>query len=150
MSVNPFGAIPIYSSEFVQKYATKQSEKPHVYKTTQAVIDALPSGNQTVIISGESGAGKSDCAKFMLKYLTSVVGGDHWIEQRILEASTVLESFGNAKTIRNGNSSRFGKFIKVLFEKNEIVGAQVSSCQFFILDQPLFARKVTGCKSVCS
>lgn len=112
MSVNPFGTIPIYGKDQVTKYSKKLLHAPHIYKTTQNMIDALQTGDQTVVISGESGAGKSDCAKFMLGYLTSVVGGDHWIEQRILEASKILESFGNAKTVRNGNSSRLNHIIQ--------------------------------------
>ena len=111
-----------FTSKEVDQYqgAAAYENPPHIYALTDDAYRnmLIESENQCVIISGESGAGKTVCAKFIMSYITQVTGGGSDIQRVkdvILDSNPLLEAFGNAKTFKNNNSSRFGKFIQVNF-----------------------------------
>eukprot|EP01127_Copromyxa_protea_P011419 TRINITY_DN2869_c1_g2_i2.p1 TRINITY_DN2869_c1_g2~~TRINITY_DN2869_c1_g2_i2.p1 ORF type:complete len:1920 (-),score=496.80 TRINITY_DN2869_c1_g2_i2:51-5636(-) len=137
ISVNPFQGLPLYTKEKLIEYQTKPLESlpPHPFVIAQKAFKALTSGgnSQSVIISGESGAGKTEATKVVLRYLTDISAKYSRsascldLASRILATNPVLESFGNAKTTKNNNSSRFGKFIKIEFLDSKIVGASIDN-----------------------
>ena len=124
VSINPYQNLPIYSLSHCRKYADKKIGElpPHIFALADNVFTHVREygKNQCVIISGESGAGKTEATKLILQFLSSRMIGKHSeIERKILESSPILEAFGNAKTVRNNNSSRFGKFMEIHFDKND-------------------------------
>eukprot|EP00605_Chrysophyceae_sp_TOSAG23-4_P001761 GSChrysophyteH1.ASY1.ANO1.1949.1 assembled CDS len=115
ISVNPFKLLPLYTPEMLDRYRNgPRGLPPH-------------STDQSVVISGESGAGKSEATKLILQFITDVSVSRHaGSKQQILAANPILEAFGNAKTLRNNNSSRFGKLITINFDKaGSIVGGGI-------------------------
>uniref|UniRef100_A0A8C4RIN7 Unconventional myosin-VI n=1 Tax=Erpetoichthys calabaricus TaxID=27687 RepID=A0A8C4RIN7_ERPCA len=132
IAVNPYYDInKLYSSETIKKYQGKSlgTLPPHVYAVADKAFRDMKvlKLSQSIIVSGESGAGKTENTKFVLRYLTESYGTGQDIDERIVEANPLLEAFGNAKTVRNNNSSRFGKFVEIHFnEKNSVVGGFVS------------------------
>ncbi|GMI14409.1 hypothetical protein TrLO_g2424 [Triparma laevis f. longispina] len=153
ISVNPYQSIPNIYDDSVVKHvwdeaATKKFKDltPHVYnvadrsyrtmmKNTGASADSRK--NQSVIISGESGAGKTEAAKQVMRYLIEASkmsnGESTEIQDSLISANVILEAFGNAKTLRNDNSSRFGKYIKLMYDKdNSLKGA---STEHFLLEK---------------
>ncbi|XP_034715111.1 myosin VIb isoform X1 [Etheostoma cragini] len=132
IAVNPYYDIPkLYGSDAIKSYQGKSlgTLPPHVYAIADKAYRDMKvlKMSQSIIVSGESGAGKTENTKFVLRYLTTTYGSGQDIDERIVEANPLLEAFGNAKTVRNNNSSRFGKFVEIHFnEKNAVVGGFVS------------------------
>lgn len=118
VAVNPFKKVPLYGNNYIEAYKRKATESPHVYAITDTAIREMirDEVNQSIIISGESGAGKTETAKIAMQYLAAL-GGGSGIEYEILKTNPILEAFGNAKTLRNDNSSRFGKLIEIHFSE---------------------------------
>nr|GLL31853.1 IQ motif, EF-hand binding site [Ipomoea trifida] len=134
VAINPFKNVPLYGNDDVEAYKRKSSDSPHVYAITDTAMREMVRDevNQSIIISGESGAGKTETAKIAMQYLAAL-GGGSGIEYEILKTNPILEAFGNAKTLRNDNSSRFGKLIEIHFsETGKISGANI---QTFLLEK---------------
>ncbi|GFS39645.1 P-loop containing nucleoside triphosphate hydrolases superfamily protein [Actinidia rufa] len=112
VAINPFKKVPLYGNNYIEAYKRKSTESPHVYAITDTAIREMirDEVNQSIIISGESGAGKTETAKIAMQYLAAL-GGGSGIEYEILKTNPILEAFGNAKTSRNDNSSRFVGFL---------------------------------------
>ncbi|XP_076009589.1 unconventional myosin-VIIa isoform X1 [Genypterus blacodes] len=146
VAVNPYQLLPIYTTEQVHMYTDRRLGElpPHVFAIADSCFFNMRrhQKNQCCVISGESGAGKTESTKLMLQFLAAVSGQHSWIEQQILEANPILEAFGNAKTIRNDNSSRFGKYIDINFTKGgAIEGAQVEQ---YLLEKSRVCRQAPG------
>ncbi|OJD27266.1 hypothetical protein ACJ73_01348 [Blastomyces percursus] len=143
IATNPFARVDsLYVPQMVQVYAGKQraTQAPHLFAIAEeAFSDMLRDGrNQTIVVSGESGAGKTVSAKYIMRYFatrgTPTQGSYNAgradsiseTEEQILATNPVMEAFGNAKTTRNDNSSRFGKYIEIMFDdKTNIIGAKI-------------------------
>ncbi|KAJ8602865.1 hypothetical protein CTAYLR_008947 [Chrysophaeum taylorii] len=126
IALNPFRVLPLYSPEVVSRYLKGNENGPHCYGIASMAYQGLLNGkSQAICISGESGAGKTESMKLMLQFLAEASGRGK-IEESILRTNPVTESFGNAKTVRNNNSSRFGKWTTLEFSKaGKINGAKI-------------------------
>lgn len=145
IATNPFQKVDqLYSQDIVQAYAGKRRGEldPHLFAIAEDAYRCMKEDgkNQTIVVSGESGAGKTVSAKYIMRYFASVeeeselqnkIGTEHKsdmsdVERQILATNPITEAFGNAKTTRNDNSSRFGKYLEILFDENTlIIGARV-------------------------
>ena len=129
IAINPYKQLSIYSAEQLKKYKESMSleqEEPHIFAVAANAHRAMISNgrNQAVVISGESGAGKTESASFILQYLRFVSNAGQTLARRIHGASPLTEAFGCAKTLRNDNSSRFGKFLMLEFDQS----AKIQAC----------------------
>lgn len=126
IAVNPFQRLPhLYDIHMMEQYkgAPFGELSPHVFAVGDAAYRAMinEGENNSILVSGESGAGKTETTKMLMRYLAYLGGHSgvegRTVEQQVLESNPVLEAFGNAKTVRNNNSSRFGKFVEIQFDK---------------------------------
>ncbi|XP_043838399.1 unconventional myosin-IXb isoform X8 [Dromiciops gliroides] len=131
VAINPFKFLPIYNPKYVKMYENQQLGKlePHIFAIADVAYYTMLKKqiNQCIVISGESGSGKTQSTNFLIHCLTALSqkGYASGVERTILGAGPVLEAFGNAKTAHNNNSSRFGKFIQVNYLENGIVRGAV-------------------------
>jgi myosin heavy subunit len=142
VAVNPFENLPIYTDKDIRKAVYHTNAYPHIFVTAAIAYSQMcaDGSSQSVLISGESGAGKTETTKKVLSYITSVAADKSGaksnpnaaekagIEERILQSNPLLEALGNSKTLRNNNSSRFGKYMKVGFNHlNRIQGCEIEN-----------------------
>ncbi|KAH1192034.1 Myosin-11 [Glycine max] len=135
IAINPFQRLPhIYGAHMMQQYkgAPFGELSPHVFAVADVAYRAMinEKKSNSILVSGESGAGKTETTKMLMQYLAFLGGRagteGRTVEQQVLESNPVLEAFGNAKTVRNNNSSRFGKFVEIQFDKSgRISGAAI-------------------------
>lgn len=151
VTVNPYCPLPIYGNEYINMYKGRSREdtKPHIFAMAdQAFRNLVEEGqNQSILVTGESGAGKTENTKKVIQYLAAVAQSDPTtrqksqhsnLSQQILRANPILEAFGNAQTVRNNNSSRFGKFIRIELTRNgSIAGAFID---WYLLEKSRVVR----------
>ncbi|XP_051899204.1 myosin-9-like isoform X2 [Pristis pectinata] len=136
--INPYKNLPIYTEEIVEMYKGKKRHElpPHIYAITDTAYRSMLQDreDQSILCTGESGAGKTENTKKVIQYLAHVASSHKSrkeqgeLEKQLLQANPILEAFGNAKTVKNDNSSRFGKFIRINFDVNGyIVGANIET-----------------------
>ncbi len=128
ISINPYKDLNLYGMDNIRKYFDRKNDAnvslpPHVFDIANASLYGLKyfQKSQSIVISGESGAGKTEATKQCLNFIAANAGSKSKVEQKILSANPILEAFGNAKTVRNNNSSRFGKFVEIYFNSENAV-----------------------------
>lgn len=148
IAVNPFKKIKSLYEQSTKWISRQKDLPPHVYGLADASFRSMVDHdgcNQSILVSGESGAGKTETTKHAMQYLTEVSGGSGGeVSAKILSANPLLEAFGNAKTVRNDNSSRFGKLIEMKFGdsgRHKLVGAGVTS---YLLEKARVVHQARG------
>ncbi|XP_039195525.1 unconventional myosin-Va isoform X1 [Crotalus tigris] len=132
VAINPYEQLPIYGEDIINAYSGQNmgDMDPHIFAVAEEAYKqmARDERNQSIIVSGESGAGKTVSAKYAMRYFATVSGSasEANVEEKVLASNPIMESIGNAKTTRNDNSSRFGKYIEIGFDKRyRITGANM-------------------------
>eukprot|EP00775_Hariotina_reticulata_P008956 gene8956-9132_t len=151
IAVNPCKNLPLYTSDIARQYKAGAFEAmnqlaPHIYLVAGAAFrDMVRQGtSQSLVINGESGAGKTETTKKAMQFFAALAGGTG-VEDQVLETNPILEAFGNAKTLRNHNSSRFGKLIEIHFNQtNHICGARIRT---YLLEKSRVVHQLKGERS---
>nr|XP_020447984.1 unconventional myosin-Va isoform X5 [Monopterus albus] len=132
VAINPYEMLPIYGTDIINAYSGQNmgDMDPHIFAVAEEAYKqmARDERNQSIIVSGESGAGKTVSAKYAMRYFATVSGSatEANIEEKVLASNPIMEAIGNAKTTRNDNSSRFGKYIEIGFDNRyRITGANM-------------------------
>uniref|UniRef100_A0AAR2JVK7 Unconventional myosin-Va n=1 Tax=Pygocentrus nattereri TaxID=42514 RepID=A0AAR2JVK7_PYGNA len=132
VAINPYETLPIYGTDIINAYSGQNmgDMDPHIFAVAEEAYKqmARDERNQSIIVSGESGAGKTVSAKYAMRYFATVSGSasEANVEEKVLASNPIMEAIGNAKTTRNDNSSRFGKYIEIGFDKKyHIIGANM-------------------------
>ncbi|KAK1785424.1 hypothetical protein P4O66_018792, partial [Electrophorus voltai] len=132
VAINPYETLPIYGTDIINAYSGQNmgDMDPHIFAVAEEAYKqmARDERNQSIIVSGESGAGKTVSAKYAMRYFATVSGSasEANVEEKVLASNPIMEAIGNAKTTRNDNSSRFGKYIEIGFDKRfHIIGANM-------------------------
>lgn len=149
VSVNPYKVLDIYNKDIIESYRNVNFYElpPHIFAIADAAYRSMRGENrdQCVLISGESGAGKTEASKKLLHYIAASSTHSSEVERvkdRLLKSNPVLEAFGNAKTNRNDNSSRFGKFMDIQFDyKGAPVGGHILN---YLLEKSRVVQHATG------
>lgn len=149
VSVNPYKPVPLYTHDIIDEYRNRNLYElpPHIYAITDEAYRSMRDRNldQCIIISGESGAGKTEASKVIMQYVAEVSGKGQDIDrvkEQLLQSNPVLEAFGNAKTNRNDNSSRFGKYMDIEFDyKGDPLGGVITN---YLLEKSRVAFQMKG------
>ncbi|XP_074622795.1 unconventional myosin-Ia-like isoform X4 [Acropora palmata] len=149
VSINPYRKFKLYTSEMIAKYRSRNIYElpPHIYAIADEAYRSMRDYNQDqcIIITGESGAGKTEASKVVMQFVAAV-SGKGWevdrVKEQLLQSNPVLEAFGNAKTLRNDNSSRFGKYMDIEFDfKGDPVGGVITK---YLLEKSRVVHQVQG------
>ncbi|XP_026151119.1 unconventional myosin-Ib isoform X7 [Mastacembelus armatus] len=149
ISVNPYRSLPIYTSDKVEEYRNRNFYElsPHIYALADEAYHSLrdQDKDQCILITGESGAGKTEASKLVMSYVAAVCGKGqevNKVKEQLLQSNPVLEAFGNAKTVRNDNSSRFGKYMDIEFDfKGDPLGGVISN---YLLEKSRVVKQPRG------
>ncbi|XP_063996285.1 myosin-IIIb-like isoform X2 [Pogoniulus pusillus] len=149
IAMNPFQPLPLYGREVSERYRhhEKGTLPPHIFAVASRAYHAMLGRggggprSQCIVISGESGAGKTESAKLLLQHIMNLCKGNSQLEQQILQVNPLLEAFGNAQTVMNDNSSRFGKYLQLRFQKNTVQGAKLSE---YLLEKSRVVQQDAG------
>uniref|UniRef100_A0A8B9E8B1 Myosin IB n=1 Tax=Anser cygnoides TaxID=8845 RepID=A0A8B9E8B1_ANSCY len=167
ISINPYRPLPIYTPEKVEEYRNRNFYElsPHIFALSDEAYRSLrdQDKDQCILITGESGAGKTEASKLVMSYVAAVCGKGaevNQVKEQLLQSNPVLEAFGNAKTVRNDNSSRFGKYMDIEFDfKGDPLGGVISNYlleKSRVVKQPrgernfhIFYQILSGLKEIC-
>uniref|UniRef100_A0A674NVA6 Myosin IB n=1 Tax=Takifugu rubripes TaxID=31033 RepID=A0A674NVA6_TAKRU len=149
ISMNPYKSLPIYTPDKVEEYRNRNFYElsPHIYALADEAYRSLrdQDKDQCILITGESGAGKTEASKLVMSYVAAVCGKGqevNKVKEQLLQSNPVLEAFGNAKTVRNDNSSRFGKYMDIEFDfKGDPLGGVISN---YLLEKSRVVKQPRG------